>query len=298
MPPEIHFQLCEGLLEDIRFVGGGSTGNAQLVSRLIKGRPVKEVRPLLSGIDCRNGTSCSDQLSSALKAAENGRLAPVDSFRIYHDATPHHRIGFMANLSGDDAILKALLDKMVTADLDIIYCLGNLTGKTSRNTQFIQMIRKQKIPVILGETDWQMESGKEPDNSQPLNQKSRDWLLRLPHVMRFKMEGRTGMAFYGDYIQNLPGYSDFDPFALEMNMVCGLTNFMQSEAVFPALTAMTPQFEADIILFSQAKKWGHWHVAEKNFISLGPAVESKGLSWGLLETNSGEVRFEQITIDA
>ena len=109
----------------------------------------------------------------------------------------------------------------------------------------------------------------------------RDWLLQLPQVLSFKLNTRKSMAFFGDYIQRLPDYSDFEPFALEMNMVCGLTNFMQDETVFPALEAMIPQFQIDIIIFSQPKKWGHWHIAGKDFISLGPASDANfpGVFW-------------------
>ena len=57
----------------------------------------------------------------------------------------------------------------------------------------------------------------------------------LPQVQSFKLNSRTGMAFFGDFIQSFVGYSDFEPFALEMNMVCGLTHFMQDKTVFPAL---------------------------------------------------------------
>jgi len=292
-PPEIHFQLRQGLLEDIRFVGGGCAGNAQLVARLLKGRPLEEVMQYLDGIDCRNGTSCPDQLNLALKAAEDGRLAPADSFRIYLDQQPRHRIGLIAGLEGDSQALETLLEKLADAALDAIYCLGNLTGKTSQNKQLVRMIRKQEIPAILGETDWQFARGKETADLPHLDQKVRDWLIRFPHVVSFGMGAKKGLAFFGDYIQNLPDYSDFEPFALEMNMVCGLTNFMQDQAVFPALEAMIPQFVVDIIIFSQINRWGHWHVAGKDFISLGPATEPEGLSWGLLEADSGEIRFER-----
>jgi hypothetical protein len=77
-----------------------------------------------------------------------------------------------------------------------------------------------------------------------------------------------------------------------MNMVCGLTHFMQDEAVFPALEAMIPQFSADMIIFGQLKKWGHWHIAGKDFISVGPASDAKGLSWGQLEVEDEKVEFK------
>jgi hypothetical protein len=81
-----------------------------------------------------------------------------------------------------------------------------------------------------------------------------------------------------------------------MNMVGGLTNFMQDETVFPALEAMIPQFLADIILFGQTKKWGHWCVGGKDFISVGPALDSNRLSWGLMEINEKKIAFKVMEI--
>ena len=88
-------------------------------------------------------------------------------------------------------------------------------------------------------------------------------------------------------IQSFAGYSDFEPFALEMNMVSRLIDFMQDESVFPALEAMLPQFKADIIVFSQLQTWGSWHVGDKDFISVGAALAGSGLTWGRLEDNNG-----------
>ncbi|MBW2442887.1 MAG: TSCPD domain-containing protein, partial [Deltaproteobacteria bacterium] len=51
-PPEIHFNVNNGRLEEIRFVGGGCPGNAQLVARLLDGKPVAEALECLVGIDC------------------------------------------------------------------------------------------------------------------------------------------------------------------------------------------------------------------------------------------------------
>ena len=49
-------------------IHGGCPGNTQGVARLVVGRSVNEVIPLLKGIVCRNGTSCPDQLAQALAA--------------------------------------------------------------------------------------------------------------------------------------------------------------------------------------------------------------------------------------
>ena len=148
-----------------------------------------------------------------------------------------------------------------------------------------KLIRKFNILAIQGEKDWRLTG--------LINERNiRDWLIQQPQVLTFQLGEKIGIAFYGDYISRLPGFSDYEPFALEMNMVCGLTDFMQDDTVFPALEAMIPQFKADIILFSQNNHWGHWQVGDKDFISIGSVAESKSLSWGLLEIINEKVTLE------
>ncbi len=293
-PPEIHFKLNDGNLEEIRFVGGGCPGNAQLVARLLDGKPLAEALEYLIGIDCRNGTSCPDQLAAAVAAAEKGNLKPAESFRVHTDPSDRRRVGFISGPEGNPDILQQFVQHIKSSGIETCYCLGNLTGNSDQNKDLIQKIRKHKIIAVQGENDWCYAQGKEKKSRPPLEQKDRDWLLRLPQVLSFQMEQKKGLVFFGDYIQSLPDYSDFEPFSLEMNMVCGLTRFMQDETVFPALEAMIPQFRADIIIFSQLKKWGHWHIAGKDFISMGPALDAKGLSWGQLEVVDKNLEFKII----
>ena len=294
-PPEIHFEVDEGVLRDVRFVGGGCPGNAKLVSRLLTGRPIQEVTGYLNGIDCRNGTSCPDQLALALKAAEQGGISPVESFRLHRETSAPGKIALIGGLDGNGSILEELIPQIRDFHVDAIYCLGNLTGKSPYSKECIQFLRKNEVVAVQGLTDWQYAQGIEKD-FPPMAAHERDWLLRLPQVLHFSLGNRNGLAFFGEYIQNLPGFSDYEPFALEMNMVCGLTQYMQDETVFPALEAMIPQFEADIIVFSQPEKWGKWHVAGKDFISLGPAQKDGVLSWGLLEAGPEKTEFSIMTI--
>ncbi len=291
-PPEIHFKLNDGHLEEVRFVGGGCPGNAQLAARLLEGKPLAEALEYLIGIDCRNGTSCPDQLAAAVIAAKDGNLRPAESFRLHTDTADRHRVGLVSALEGNPAVLQQIIQHIHTSAIETCYCVGNLTGKSDQNKALIQKIRQHKIIAIQGENDWRYAQVQDKKSMPPISLKERDWLLRLPQVLRFQMKHKKGIIFFGDYIQELPDYSDFEPFALEMNMVCGLTDFMQDESVFPALEAMIPQFRADIIIFSQLKRWGHWHIAGKDFISLGPAMDAKGLSWGLLEVSDELIEFK------
>ena len=292
-PPEIHLQLQAGVIEHVRFVGGGCPGNAELVTRFLAGKSIAEVLPHLQGIDCQNDTSCPDQLARALDAVLQSHLSPAASFRVHDDPVPRSKVGLIGNLEGDGNILKSLSKNMLNQDMEAIFCLGNITGEAHSDRQIPRIIRDHKIIAIQGKRDWSYAQGIEDPQLPPLDQKARDFLLRMPHVLSFCMGKRRGVAFFGDYLQTMPDYSDFEPFALEINLVCGLTHFMQDESVFPALAAMAPQFKADIIIFSQTRKWGYWKVAGKHFISIGPAAEPSGMAWGFLNDNGGNLEFTQ-----
>lgn len=62
----IDFEIENKIIKSVKF-NGGCLGNTQGVAKLVVGRTVDEVISLLEGIQCRNGTSCPDQLANALK---------------------------------------------------------------------------------------------------------------------------------------------------------------------------------------------------------------------------------------
>ena len=66
----------ENNLHNLKFIGG-CNGNLQGVARLCEGKNIDEIENLLSGVLCRNGTSCPDQLSKAI-AAYNQKSKRVD----------------------------------------------------------------------------------------------------------------------------------------------------------------------------------------------------------------------------
>ncbi len=61
----IDFEIEDDIVIAVKFIGG-CNGNLQAISRLVAGRNCREVIDLLQGIQCRNGTSCPDQLAQAL----------------------------------------------------------------------------------------------------------------------------------------------------------------------------------------------------------------------------------------
>ena len=64
---EIQYEVTDGVVTACQFVGG-CRGNTQGVAKLAVGRKAEDVIALLKGIECRNGTSCPDQLARALEA--------------------------------------------------------------------------------------------------------------------------------------------------------------------------------------------------------------------------------------
>ena len=71
------------------------------------------------------------------------------------------------------------------------------------------MIRKHRIQAIAGHRDWQTAQGSTIDLAAPLSIKNRDTLLRLPQMLSFRIGDYKGIAFYGRYIQDLPGLFGF-----------------------------------------------------------------------------------------
>lgn len=67
----IEIETENDIVKNVRFIGG-CTGNTQGVARLAVGRKVDDVIDLLKGIQCRNGTSCPDQLARALEEIKAG----------------------------------------------------------------------------------------------------------------------------------------------------------------------------------------------------------------------------------
>jgi uncharacterized protein (TIGR03905 family) len=64
--PQIDFEVDDNnIVHNVRFWGGCS-GNSKGLSALVEGMAVAEVIRRLRGIQCRNGTSCPDQLAQAL----------------------------------------------------------------------------------------------------------------------------------------------------------------------------------------------------------------------------------------
>lgn len=63
----VHFDVKDNKVTECIYEGG-CMGNTQGVAALVIGMDVDEAISRLKGIQCRNGTSCPDQLAQALEA--------------------------------------------------------------------------------------------------------------------------------------------------------------------------------------------------------------------------------------
>jgi len=63
---QIIFKVENNILTSCKFINGCS-GNAQALCRLTEGQDIDAIIEKLSGIRCRQGTSCPDQLAIALQ---------------------------------------------------------------------------------------------------------------------------------------------------------------------------------------------------------------------------------------
>lgn len=62
----INYEVTDGIVTACEIVGG-CPGNTKGIAKLVVGRKVEDVIATLKGIQCRNGTSCPDQLARALE---------------------------------------------------------------------------------------------------------------------------------------------------------------------------------------------------------------------------------------
>ena len=63
---EMFIEHENGIIQKVRIIRG-CPGNTQGVAALLVGMPLEEAVRRLEGIQCRNGTSCPDQLAKAIK---------------------------------------------------------------------------------------------------------------------------------------------------------------------------------------------------------------------------------------
>ncbi len=297
---EIHFELDGEVIRWVRFVGGGCPGNADAVARLLEGKTLDSVIPMLRGIPCREGTSCPDQLVRAFESVRAGTMAPAPAIPVESETEPLCRVAVVADVNGNLRALERFAGVFETEDVQAVYCLGNLVARGMDNDSVVGWVRKSGWRCLQGSLDRasaHLCSGNANDDNVPvLEPRNRDFLVTLPLMRTFLMDTRKVLAFYDGFIQDLEGFSDYAPFSTEIIQVCDLSEYLSDESVFPALEAMTGQFSSDVVLFGHTGKNKHVRLGEVDFVNVGALSLSSSGTYTLLTLDNGKlvVEFKRI----
>jgi uncharacterized protein (TIGR03905 family) len=298
-PKEIHFSLRDHVIDQIRMVGGGCPGNSELVGRLLKGRSIGEALPFLGGIDCRNETSCPDQLAQALRLVQRGELQEADPITIeVEERRDLRKIAVFADIRGNLAGLKSVLGAARLAGVEAIYSLGNLISPQGQNDAVVELAAREGIKNVQGPNDRKAANG-EPLNGQgaeTIRTQNRDRVLLDPLILSFQLGERQAVAFQGGFIQDLNGFSDFSPYATEIIMTCNLSDYLRDESVFPALATMTDHFRADLVLFAHTGQWKHVRLGKVDFLNVGALVQGETYEYTLLEWENDALAMQRRAI--
>jgi uncharacterized protein (TIGR03905 family) len=289
-PKEIHLSLNGPVIEQLRLVGGGCPGNSRLVERLMSGRSIDEVRPLLEDIQCRNGTSCPAQLWQMLVLVKSGQLQEAEPITPVEDERQNLRkVAVISDIKGNVAGLRAVLAAIKTEGIEATYSLGNLVGPEGEMDAVIELASQKNIRNVQGPNDREVAESAAVDRLRHLN---RDRLFLNPLILTFHLGERRAVAFHGGFIQALPGFSDFSPYATEIIMTCNLSDYLRDESVFPALTTMTDHFMADLVLFGHTGQWKHVRLGKVDFVNVGALADNERLRFAILAWQNSQLEVE------
>jgi hypothetical protein len=187
--------------------------------------------------------------------------------------------------------------------VEAIYCLGNLTGADVENDAVLELTRKEGVISLQGPFDRAIALRKEIRCGEKstviaLSQGKRDQLLINPLLLAFQIGGRQAIGFYGGFIQEIEGFSDYSRYSLEILMVSNLSDYLRNEGVFPALEAMIEQFHADVVIFAHTGLWKHIKIGKADFINIGAIKDGDGIKYALIECRGEElfVSFETTSV--
>lgn len=286
-PKEIHLDIEGKILKDLNFLGGGCPGNAQLVSKLLQGRSVSEVIPLLKGIPCREGTSCPDQVAKALELDETEGL-PTAEIKILTIEERWRRIGVFSGIHGDLQILRKTLEQLSDKKIDRLICLGGLVGSESFDQEIVFLLAKAKVILLQDPSDLRTNPHKEtPDPDE-------DILCSLPALLEFRLGDMRGLAFHGGSMEKIPGYSEYDKYGADINAIVYLSNYLRDEHVYPAFETLSKQFWANLYVFNHTEKPLYKTLPNRHFVNVGkinPADGNKG-SYAIIEAKGDQLLVE------
>lgn len=286
-PKEITLQIEGGVLKELNFLGGGCPGNAHLVSKLIKGRKVSELIPLMKGIPCREGTSCPDQVAKALELDQTEGL-PAAEMKVLTIEERWERIGVFSGIHGDLQILRKTLEQFSDKKIDRVICLGGLVDGELFREEIVSLLVKTNVILLQDPSDLRINQRKE------ISKPDEDFLSQLPVLLEFRLGELRGLAFHGGSMEEIPGYSEYDKYGADINAIVYLSNYLRDEYVYPAFETLSRQFWSNLYVFNHTSDPLYKSLPNRHFVNVGEIKPVKGTkgSYAILEARGDQLAVE------
>ncbi len=290
-PKEIHLDIEGGILKELSFLGGGCRGNSYLICKILQGKRIEELIPLLRGIPCREGTSCPDQVAKALELDQKEGL-PSAEMNILTIEERWERIGVFSGIHGDLQNLKNVLEQLPGKKLDRLICLGGLVGETSLHEEIVSQLVKAKVILLQDPSDLRIGQHKE------VSKTGKEFLSQLPGLIEFQLGKLRGIAFHGGAMEEIPGYSEYGKYGTDINAITYLTDYLRDEYVYPAFETLSKQFWANLYIFNHTNDPLYKSLPNRHFVNVGeikPMGRNKG-SYSILEAKGDQLAVEFVEV--
>jgi uncharacterized protein (TIGR03905 family) len=268
-PKEIHLDIEGGILKELSFLGGGCRGNSYLVCKILQGKRIEELIPLLKGIPCREGTSCPDQVAKALELDQKEGL-PTAEMNILTIEEQWERIGIFSGIHGDLQNLRKVLKQVSSETVDRLVCLGGLIGETFFHEEIVSLLVTEKVILLQDPSDLGINQHKE------VSRPGKEFLFQLPALLEFKLGKLRGIAFHGGAMEEIPGYSEYSKYGADINAIIYLSNYLRDEYVSPAFETLAKQFWANLYVFNHTDEPSYKILPNRHFVNVGRISPAEG----------------------
>ncbi len=292
-PKEIHLDIEGGILKELDFLGGGCRGNSYLICKILQGKRIEELIPLLKGIPCREGTSCPDQVAKALELDQKEGL-PTAEMNILTIEERWERIGVFSGINGDLQNLKKVLEQLSSKKFDRLICLGGLMREEFFHEEIVFQLVKAKVILLQDPSDFRIRHHKE------VSKTGKEFLSQLPALLEFRLGKLRGIAFHGGAMEEIPGYSEYGKYGADINAIIYLSNYLRDDYVWPAFETLAKQFWANLYVFNHTGEPSYKILPNRHFVNVGkinPVEGNKG-SYAIIEAKEDQlvVEFREVKV--
>lgn len=282
---EIHFEVKNGCLQRVEFVGG-CAGNAQGLARVLAGWPLERVIEVTENIPCRNNTSCPDQLAKALKLYLTGELPELPAMPVFRIPYPFQRVAVFSDVHANRPALKAVLADVAAQGVDALFCLGDILGGGDMPNETLELLKESQSALVLSDYDQNVALNLEVwgDDTTGATGEARDmfrWTRRhttvenkrfmagLPIVAEFYVGQLRAVAFHGSPPDNLLDFRKEETYGREIETIVVDTDHLRGEGAEAILSQAETLFSADVYLFGYTHRVHYVEQGGKHFVNVG-----------------------------